>query len=288
VAVFHVAADLGDSRQRANRLPVSGANRGVAAERELGQQQGHAERRQRIELHRRRGERGQDPGRADRGPQSRGGRDLVTQRPSERAGAPARPDTGGDDDVHDRDQCDDGDHQQRNPAQFLLEHREPHGAERVWRCGAKDDGRECCGNNATGDERQSRTPPGERLNSRAEKATERNDGHHLCGRLRDRRPSDVEEHRVTDRGRERDRCGRPVPGQSHLQQFTKRDESNERDDDVCADDAIVQGQCGRRAGADAYDEDEGTTGGRRPRRVSVVTGQREHRQETSACTATGW
>ena len=79
-----VAAELGDPRQRADRLQRRLADRGVPAERELGEQQRHDEDGQRPGPHDagRQGE--QRTGGADRGADAGLGPDLVAQHRDER------------------------------------------------------------------------------------------------------------------------------------------------------------------------------------------------------------
>ena len=103
-----VAAELGDPGQRPDGLQGRLADRGVAAERELGQQQRHDEDRQRPEAHDGGGQRDQRAGRADGGADADLGPDLVAQHGRERRAVGSGPhrrgehrvdDQGGEDDT---------------------------------------------------------------------------------------------------------------------------------------------------------------------------------------------
>ena len=72
--------------------------------------------------------------------------------------------------------------------------------------------------------------------------------------------TDVEQHRVTERARGRDRRRWSVARQPDIQQLTDRDQNDERDGDVRSNDAMdARRHCGG-SGTDAHERDEDSTG----------------------------
>ena len=101
VAGLGVAAELGDAGQGPDGLQVDSRIAGVAAERELGEQQRHDEHRQCPEVHDRRGQSDQRAGGADGRADADLGPHLVAQHGRERGAVGSGPDRRGEHRVDD-------------------------------------------------------------------------------------------------------------------------------------------------------------------------------------------
>ena len=179
------------------------------------------------------------------------------RRPAEGCGSVLRPHERGDHEVENRCQRDNGDHQKGDPTQLGLEVGEMHHRQPM-RCGQPERGGRDCGyttRRATAVKR-GRRPATTRPND-PDEAARCHHRDHLCGRLRDRSAADVEQHRVSEGARGGNRCRWPVAGKADVQQFTDRDQNDERDRDVRANHTMDAGRHrgGHRSTAHECDED---------------------------------